>query len=92
MERPITGRDLARLRLALGLSLNQVAAAMGTTHHSVQRWEQSVAPIPPERATRWRKALADLAAQRSVILADQGFGPRDLPRDLRRAIATLAGQ
>jgi transcriptional regulator with XRE-family HTH domain len=75
MERPRTGRDLARLRLTLGLSLSQVAAAMGTTHHTIQRWHA---------------ALATLAARRSATLAEQGFRPRDLPQSLRREIARLA--
>lgn len=89
MDRPASGRDFARLRLALGLSLSQVARLMGTTHHSIQRWEQNCGPVDPERATRWHAALATLAAQRSVTLAEQGPRLQDLPRDLRRAFVLL---
>jgi transcriptional regulator with XRE-family HTH domain len=87
--RPATGRDLARIRLTLGLSLSQVAAQLHTTHHTIQRWEANTGPVDPERALRWETALATLARERSVTLSKQGFGIRDLPRDLRRALHQL---
>lgn len=92
MDRPVNGRHFARLRLSLGLSLSQVAAAMGTTHHSNQRWEQSQAPVASGRAQLWEAALRDLAAERTVALAQQGFRKQDLPLGLRRAIAALQGR
>ena len=75
-----------------GLSLSQVGSAMGVSHHSIQRWELTQAPIASERAQCWDDALAALAAHRALSLAGQGFSKQDLPRDLRRAIATLQGR
>ena len=93
MERPTeTGRDLAKLRLSLGLSVSRVAAVLNTSHHNVARWENSLIPLDAEKALRWKAALRSLAEERSVSLAEQGWRVRDLPSGYRRAIASLSGR
>jgi hypothetical protein len=82
-----TGRDYAAVRLASGIGRRPLAAILGVNYDTLARWEMSNAPVAPDRAERWRKALSDARAQREADLAAAGFSLADLARG-----AILAGQ
>jgi len=85
-----SGRDLAKLRITLGLSLSTVATEMATNHQSLRRWETGVLPLSdPEKLQRWQAALQTLAERRFLLLAAQGFRPGDLSLSLQQAFRQL---
>jgi len=43
----MTPAELAATRKSLGLSQRALAAALGTTQSSIDRWEHNRRPIPP---------------------------------------------
>ena len=45
------------IRESLGLSLNDVAEAMGVRERSVRRWEAPNGQMPPEDAWRWLEGM-----------------------------------
>jgi len=55
--------EARRVRLAAGLSLYDIAGAIGSTASSVQRWESGNRRPYGEPALRWCRLLAALEAQ-----------------------------
>lgn len=82
-----TGRELARMRLALGVSVHAVAGALSVKDITLARWELHPLPVPTERLDLWQRALATVAHERAEQLARAGFRRGDLPHDLNRTLA-----
>lgn len=82
----VTGADLARQRLALGLSLNAVAGALGVHPITLSRWEHDRTPVLAERRERWEASLRTCAQCRATQLAKEGFTLQDLPREMARLL------
>lgn len=85
-----TGRTYALMRLAAGVSLRAVAAALGVAPETLRHWEIGRAPLPADRAAAWSQAIAHVLAARERELARAGFTRRDLARG-RALVARLAG-
>ncbi len=82
----MTGRQLAALRLALGVTQNALAARMGTYPSTLTRWEASAETLAPETVARWQNALRICALARRRELARIGLKLADLPT---QSLATL---
>lgn len=83
---PITGRELARRRLAMGISSFAVSRELGVHTGTLAAWERDVENLDPERQEKWDAALRHLALQRAHTLARQGWATADLPAGLRSTL------
>lgn len=83
---PVTGREMGRRRLALGLSRFATARALGVHTATLATWERMLDPLPPARRERWDAALCHLARERVGELAHQGWAPGELPASMRTVL------
>lgn len=58
--------DGARARIAAGLSLREVADAVGVSPSALWRWEKGERSPRGDRATAWAQLIADLAREGSA--------------------------
>jgi len=64
---PIYGRDIARLRKALGMRQTDLAAALGVSEIAVRKWEQrGDQPLAPSTVRRIQPRLDELQARAST--------------------------
>jgi transcriptional regulator with XRE-family HTH domain len=58
---------LRRRRRILGLSLRQVAAALGVSYSELSYWERGYEPVRPSTQRKWK----DVAVRYSRLLAEE---------------------
>jgi DNA-binding transcriptional regulator YiaG len=63
MARQLTHGAGRRLREGLGVSLDELAAAMGVNGSQLSRWERGLASPRPKGALRWLAALDELLGE-----------------------------
>lgn len=64
---PIYGRDIARLRAALGMRQIDLATSLGVSEIAIRKWEQqSDKPLAPSTVRRIQPRLDELKAQAST--------------------------
>jgi DNA-binding transcriptional regulator YiaG len=63
LKRSLSGKELRAARQELGLTVTEIAASLGVSARTIDRWESSEKPIP-ETASRLFKILNDLEGRR----------------------------
>jgi DNA-binding transcriptional regulator YiaG len=65
---PLCGRDIARIRKALGMRQTDLAAALGVSEIAVRKWEQrGDQPLAPSTARRIQPRFDELQARVSAV-------------------------
>lgn len=87
----VTGRDIGRQRLTLGVSVSALALTLRWHPYALARLERDDTPLDDVRRAKIEAALRHVAARRALELRRSGWQLADLPRDLRMTLALYLG-